>query len=102
MSCKSCVFPFHLDVIARLLDLVYYFLFLSKDIKVTPWQPIVTEPGEAKPRRRCITWAIQQYGSSPNCRNCSADGGAHSEICRLPFEKIWDKGVGERIARLGW
>ena len=61
-------------------------------IMVTPWQPKITEPGEIKPRRRYITWAmLQQFGSSPNCRNCAGDGGAHSESCRLRFEKIWDK-----------
>ena len=38
-------------------------------IKVTPWQPKITEPGEIKPSRRYITWAmLQQFGS-----------GAHSE-----------------------
>ena len=59
-------------------------------IKVTPQQKI-TEPGEAKPRRRYVTWAmLQQYGSSPNCRNCAGGGGAHSEGCRLRFEQIWD------------
>ena len=61
-------------------------------IKVTPWQPKITEPGEIKPRRRCITWAmLQQFGASPKCRNCAGDGGTHSESCRLRFEKIWDK-----------
>ena len=61
-------------------------------IKVTPWQPKITEPGEIKPRRRYITWAmLQQFGAMPNCRTCAGDGGAHSESCRLRVEKIWDK-----------
>jgi len=61
-------------------------------IKATPWQPKVTEPGEVKPRRRYITWAmLSQHGFSPNCRNCAGDGGAHSESCRLRFEAIWDR-----------
>ena len=60
-------------------------------IKAT-WQPKITEPGEVKPRRRYITWAmLSQHESSPNCRNCAGEGGAHSESCRLRFEKIWDK-----------
>ena len=61
-------------------------------IKVSPWHPKTTELGELKPRRRYITWAmLQQFGASPNCRTCAGDGGAHSESCRLQFEKIWDK-----------
>ena len=61
-------------------------------IKATPWQPKLTEPGEVKPRQRYISWAmLSQDGSSPNCRNCAEDGGAHSESCRFWFKKIWSK-----------
>ena len=43
-------------------------------IKVTPWQPKITEPGEVKPRRRYITWAmLQQFVASPKCRNCKLE-----------------------------
>ena len=61
-------------------------------IKATPWQPKLTEPGEVKPRQRYISWAmLSLHGSSPNCRNCAEDGGAHSESCRFWFKKIWGK-----------
>ena len=61
-------------------------------IKATSWQPKITEPGEAVPRRRNIIWAmLSKHGSSPNnCRNCAGDGGARSESCRLRFEKVLD------------
>ena len=43
-------------------------------IKATPWQPKITEPGEAKLRRRYIAWAmLSQHGSSPNCLNCKEE-----------------------------
>ena len=70
-------------------------------IKVTPWQPKITEPGEVKPRRRYITWAmLQQFGASPKYRNCAGDGGAHSESCRLFFEKILDKEEARELRAL--
>ena len=70
-------------------------------IKVTPWQPKITELGDIKPRRRYITWAmLQQFGSSPTYRNCAGDGGAHSESCRLRFEKIWDKEEARELRAL--
>ena len=44
-------------------------------IKATPWQPKITEPGEAKPRRRDITWAmLSDHGPSPKCWHCAGDG----------------------------
>ena len=69
-------------------------------IKVTPWQPKITEPGEIKPRRQYITWAmLQQFGSSPCGRNCAGDGGAHSESC-LRFEKTWNKEEARELRSL--
>ena len=60
-------------------------------IKTTPWQPKITEPREAKPRRRYMTWAVlSQHGFSPNCRILAGEYGA-PDSCRLPFENIWDK-----------
>ena len=61
-----------------------------KRISVTPWMPKNKSGKEPTVRRKYITWhMVRAYGGSPGCRNCSGEGGAHSDECRKRFEKIW-------------